>query len=394
MARALTLVPIVAAALLLSRAAAGVDATAASGIFSYSVQPSAPPVLLTGSDGFNGYPAVSPDGRFVAFISDRDRPAALPSGCDCGDAVYVMHIDGSSVRRVTETPPSSLVPRGWRLADPVWSPDGRAIYFKAYVVANWPDPRSNHDSVWRVAASGGAPEEIDDYGGQFALSRDGRYVSIVRRLLAGGGDLRVISTRSRATTRLATTTGRNSGAAPAWSPRADLVAYIDEKGRHVLVATPGGRRRWTISASNVSGLAWSPGGKRIAFVVGGSRRSLWIATLGKGRSQRVVDVPTVGWVRWSPKGDRLFVGGDGFAVSVRPNGRDLAGAGPVTPPRWSPDGRRRASFTLSRPISLQVSSLELGSSEGLCERDSATTSWFCGFAWTSDSRHVLAGFHG
>jgi Tol biopolymer transport system component len=148
--------------------------------------------LLSGAEGFNAYPAVSPDGRSVAFVSDRDRLPSLPAWCDCGEAVYVMRLDGSGVRRLSAPPPAAAVPIGWRLSDLVWSPDGRSIYFRAYLVVNpTGDPRSNHDSVWRVSSGGGTPELVDDLGGAFSLSRDGRYISIAR-LFYGVGELRVI----------------------------------------------------------------------------------------------------------------------------------------------------------------------------------------------------------
>jgi dipeptidyl aminopeptidase/acylaminoacyl peptidase len=58
-------------------------------------------------------PSVSPDGKKIAFISDRD-----------GDIeIYVTNVDGSNPRRLTHSP--------GRDAHPEWSPDGQKIYFQS-----------------------------------------------------------------------------------------------------------------------------------------------------------------------------------------------------------------------------------------------------------------------
>ena len=56
-------------------------------------------------------PAWSPDGRKLAFVSDRDG----------NSEVYVMNANGSGQRNLTRNPAFD--------ADPAWSPDGRKIAF-------------------------------------------------------------------------------------------------------------------------------------------------------------------------------------------------------------------------------------------------------------------------
>jgi len=56
--------------------------------------------LLTGSDGFNGSPVVSPDGRSVEFISDPGTLERCFSGLRLQRCpVYVMQLGGGGVRR-------------------------------------------------------------------------------------------------------------------------------------------------------------------------------------------------------------------------------------------------------------------------------------------------------
>ena len=64
---------------------------------------------LTRSAGIDSSPAWSPDGKQVAFVSER-------SG---GPQVYVMNADGSGARRMTF--------QGSYNTDPIWSPDGSRI---------------------------------------------------------------------------------------------------------------------------------------------------------------------------------------------------------------------------------------------------------------------------
>jgi TolB protein len=56
-------------------------------------------------------PAWSPDGRKIAFVSDRTG----------NSEVYVMNADGTGQRNLTRNPAFD--------ADPTWSPDARKIAF-------------------------------------------------------------------------------------------------------------------------------------------------------------------------------------------------------------------------------------------------------------------------
>jgi Tol biopolymer transport system component len=75
---------------------------------------------LTVNAVFDGDPAWSPDGRSIAFSSDRDG----------NREIYVMNADGSNQRRLTNTGglAEDVALHGLD-ADPAWSPDGRRIAF-------------------------------------------------------------------------------------------------------------------------------------------------------------------------------------------------------------------------------------------------------------------------
>jgi Tol biopolymer transport system component len=78
-------------------------------------------VKLTDSKAFNSGPGWSPDGRKIAFESDRaDRPGRAK--------IHVMDSDGTNVRRVSTLPAYAMFDTA-----PRFSPDGRRIVFTRYV---------------------------------------------------------------------------------------------------------------------------------------------------------------------------------------------------------------------------------------------------------------------
>lgn len=66
---------------------------------------------LTSNEAEDWHPEVSPDGKEIVFMSDRDG----------NHEIYVMNIDGSNPRRLTNN--------DVRDATPTWSPDGTQILF-------------------------------------------------------------------------------------------------------------------------------------------------------------------------------------------------------------------------------------------------------------------------
>jgi Tol biopolymer transport system component len=91
-------------------------------------------VKLTDSQSFNGDAGWSPDGRRIAFESDR---ANLPGRKE----IHVMDANGSNVRRVTTLPADAM----FDLA-PRFSPDGRRLVFTRYITD--PGVDETHHPDW------------------------------------------------------------------------------------------------------------------------------------------------------------------------------------------------------------------------------------------------------
>ena len=111
--------------------------------------------------------AVSPDGRTAAYIETRWEPPAEKRNAD----LWTVDLATRERRRQTFDPASE--------SSPVWSTDGRFIYYSAAYSRGEADapPWDGSTQVWRIAPDGGEPQAVTrvvDGIDHFRLSRDGR----------------------------------------------------------------------------------------------------------------------------------------------------------------------------------------------------------------------------
>jgi len=117
---------------------------------------------LTSTPGGDFAPAFSPDGRTIAFASERDAEQALTelgaaspaavSSLACRSEIYVMRADGAEPQRLTQA-------QG-RDGSPAWSQDGGWIYFDS--------ERDGTPRVWSMRKDGSEATAISPRG---ALAR-------------------------------------------------------------------------------------------------------------------------------------------------------------------------------------------------------------------------------
>ena len=173
---------------------------------------------LTNHPNDDRSPSWSPDGKRIAFVSNRDGHVigGIPTF-----EIYVMDADGKNQQRLTENRHGD-----W---NPLWSPDGKRIVFSSR--------RDGH-----FIGDFGITEEI------YVMDTDGQHQ---QRL----------------------TENRQNDLLPSWSPNGKRIAFAsDEKGNfenfeiYVMDANGGNQQRLTNNRGDDWNPSWSPDGQRIAFM--------------------------------------------------------------------------------------------------------------------------------
>ena len=310
-----------------------------------SAVPNDPAVFVVDADGGNelqltsngqisGHPAWSPDGKRIAFTSQRD------------DGIFLMEPNGRDEERLTRF--------GGR--DPAWSPDGSLIVFTRHF--------DGSQQVFVVNADGTDQRQLTHEGGADpAWSPDGSHIAFSRT-----GQVYVMNADGSDQQQLTSEGGED----PAWSPDGSLIVFsrfVDGVAEVFVIGADGtGERRITRTGGRDP--AWSPDGSRIAFtgdegisVIGADGSNLRQLTRTSGREPL-----------WSPDATRIaFVGGGVFVVDADgSNLRQLTERGGWDP-AWSPDGTRIA---FSRYISRDIMVMDRdGTDQRVVARDTSDPSW-------------------
>src|SRR5579859_77046 len=216
-------------------------------------------------------PALSPDGKKIAFVSNRNG----------NDSIYVMPApqpgskttpDASQVIRLTDSSGSDLVPQ--------WSPDGQRIVFTS--------DRDGNTQIYVMKADG---------SGQTRL------------------------TRNTAT-----------DDAPGWSPDGKQIVFnSDSSGNseiYVMNADGTGVKQLTNNPANDRGPVWSPNGMQIAFISdrGGNGGQVYVMQADGSRPTNLSNSPTNDFtVTWSPDGAWLGLSREPLGMFImRSDGSDQA----------------------------------------------------------------------
>jgi len=211
-------------------------------------------------------PMLSPDGRHIAFNSDRL-------------GFYEIHLagaDGSNQEALTHMGPTAM-------GSPRWSPDSQTIAFDRY--------ENGHSMIYTIGAGGGKPRRMtsqDSRDIRPSYSRDGKWIYFssnrsgnveVWKVPAGGGSPQQVT--------------HNSGAQEQFeSPDGKLLYYVTSAG---LWSQPldGGDPKLVLTAAEPLLNRYAVAGRSIYYVVH-NPPSVWVLRTDTGRKFEYVRFPKVG----------------------------------------------------------------------------------------------------
>ena len=222
------------------------------------------PQNLTNDRNDDRFPSWSPDGRRIAFVSDRDGP---PRYFD----IYVMDADGSNLQRLTNDPRDDR--------HPSWSPDGERIVFGARRKGHFETKFAVTYEIYVMDADGGNLQRLtenrkNDWGPSW--SPDGKRIAFAsdRKGDLANIDLYVMDADGSNLQRL--TENRVYDWFPSWSPDSERIAFVSQrdgnKDIYVMDADGGNLQRLTNNRHSDFGPAWlnspfsvAPAGKNLTL---------------------------------------------------------------------------------------------------------------------------------
>jgi serine/threonine protein kinase len=201
---------------------------------------------LSDEVGINESPAISPDGKMVAFVAAVNGKSH----------VWIRLLTGGAPLQVTRDDSDHQHPR--------WAPDSSALIYYTP-----PESSGAEGALWDVSALGGLPRPITGALGGGDISHDGRRIAILRAVerrvvlmtvARDGSDPQVVADVPRG----------HYWRSPRWSPDDAWLAF---NGRGVtiwdevlwIVPLRGGDQKALARATFLRGVSWLPDGTGLVF---------------------------------------------------------------------------------------------------------------------------------
>jgi Tol biopolymer transport system component/predicted Ser/Thr protein kinase len=203
---------------------------------------------MTSGQGLANSPSWSPDGRWLAYASDRDTSMDI----------WKQPIEGGDEVQLTGPPHNE--------SQPAWSPDGRTIAFSS---------DEGGGGIFLIDSESGGPTRITDFGANPTWSPDGK-----RLAFDWHGDVYVVPTTAGGAPRLLLS-GTSSTPHMVWSPNGNRLIFWNRTMGDLCVASVEDSHVEPLhlvrAGQEVSGLTWSKDGRWLVFSQGafGGNKDLW-----------------------------------------------------------------------------------------------------------------------
>jgi Tol biopolymer transport system component/DNA-binding winged helix-turn-helix (wHTH) protein len=311
--------------------------------------------------------ALSPDGKYLAY-SDTT-------------GVYVRHIDTAEVRAIQ-------LPKGFDAVPASWFPDATHLLLSSGQAVQ------QNTSLWKVSIIGGSPQKLIDNAIGAAVSPDGSKIAFSRGDAGGSVEIWVMG-----------------------SDGSNLHRIAEANMPDALVRVPA---RQPYAGLFLSGIAWSPDGRRVAYV-----RRFDIATLSRftirhsletvdvnGGTRKVLNIstqllPVIGWAadgrllyayRDDPNSEREDSGIWSLRVNQKsgePEGKAVQltnGVGQIGGLSVATDGKRLILWRVNNLPQVYLTEIDAETRHFKTPRRltlDQSVNWAT--AWTPDSRAILLG---
>jgi Tol biopolymer transport system component len=316
--------------------------------------PESTPLQLTSAEGWDGEPALSPVGDFLAYSSNE-------SG---NTDVWVIHIrTGQQLQLTTHPSPDR---------SPAWFPDGNAVAFVSR--------RSGVDGIWKVPLLGGDAVPVLPRAADPAISPDGALLAYSAPDSTGSYRIWVAPLDNLSAARRLTSDGDGLWwhRLPAWSPDGRTLCYTGQQDIW-LVPVRGGKARRLTSAGYADVVPfWAPARNHIYFSsYFDGIQALWRVRPGGGGVERLTsgngteNHPTLSGER-TQLAYSTFVEDPDVVIRDREKGTEarIPGAREELTPSLVPDGSGVvfASDRLGKQFDLWLQPLSGGKPDGAPRR--------------------------
>jgi Tol biopolymer transport system component/DNA-binding winged helix-turn-helix (wHTH) protein len=228
-------------------------------------------------------PAISPDGKLVAFRRNSYAPG--------GAGIFVTSSESKAVMQLTHHPGDCC---------PAWSPDGKQLAFMRIATDEY--------GIYVVSARGGAPRKISHEDprkkrGELAWTPDGKYIAFSGDSQQGGSQIFVVSVEDSSVHAITEPQGQDRDWGPAFSPDDAQMAFVRGNGAgfpeevYVMTLNGGPPRQLTNERAAIMGPpTWSEDGESVIFSsTKEGDPALWKVPASGGTATRLEGTGTATW---------------------------------------------------------------------------------------------------